>query len=297
MNKILVILGPTATGKSDLAVKLAKKYNGEVISADSRQVYKGLDIGTGKITKKEMLGVRHHMLDIISPKKVFSVSDWKKQTEEIIRNIHKRGKFPIICGGTGFYIQSIVDGVILPEVPPNLELRKKLEKKSLKELQIILKHLDPKRFKNIDTKNKVRLVRAIEIAKKLGSVPKIKKARSEYEILQIGLNLPINNLKKRIHNRVLSRLKKGMINEARNLNKNGLSWKRMRQLGLEYRFLAGYLKGKVSKKELSKNIENGNLDYSKRQMIWFKRDRGIKWFKPSQVQEIHSIVKGSLLNK
>lgn len=297
MNRVLVVLGPTATGKSDLAVKLAKKYNGEVISADSRQVYKGLDIGTGKITKKEMLGVRHHMLDVISPKKVFSVSDWKKQTVEIIQNIHIREKLPIICGGTGFYIQSIVDGVILPEVPPNLKLRKKLERKSPKELQITLKHLDPKRFKDIDIKNKVRLIRAIEITKKLGSVPKIKKAQSEYEILQIGLNLPINNLKKRIHNRVLSRLKKGMINEAGNLNKNGLSWKRMKELGLEYRFLADYLQGKVSKKELLKNIEDGNLDYSKRQMIWFKRDGRIKWFEPSQIDMIKNETQEFLYKK
>src|SRR3989344_2626769 len=132
--KILVIIGPTATGKSELAVKLAKKYNGEVISADSRQVYKGLDIGTGKITKKEMRGIRHHMLDIVSPKKVFNVADWKKETEKIISDIVLQGKLPVICGGTGFYIQSIVDGLVLPEVPPNKILRKKLERKGSREL-------------------------------------------------------------------------------------------------------------------------------------------------------------------
>ena len=160
-SKILVILGPTATGKSGLAVKLARKYKGEVISADSRQVYKDLDIGTGKITKKEMRGVPHHMLDIVSPKKVFTVSEWKEKTEKIIKNIISRGKLPIICGGTGFYIQSIVENVILPEVPPNKVLRKKLEKKGLAELQTILVKLDPRRFSNIDIKNPVRLIRDI----------------------------------------------------------------------------------------------------------------------------------------
>jgi tRNA dimethylallyltransferase len=146
-NKVVVILGPTATGKSDLAVKLAQKYNGEVISADSRQVYTGLDLGTGKITKKEMLGVPHHMLDVVSPKKVFTVSEWKEQAEKIIIDIISRGKLPIICGGTGLYIQSIVDNVVFPEVPPNLPLRKKLEKKSKLELIEILKKLDPRRAK------------------------------------------------------------------------------------------------------------------------------------------------------
>ena len=121
-SKILVILGPTATGKSDLAVKLARKYNGEVVSADSRQVYIGLDIGTGKITKKEMFGVPHHMLDVVSPKKVYSVVAWKKETEKIIAEIIARGKLPIICGGTGFYIQSIVDNMVLPEVSANVGL-------------------------------------------------------------------------------------------------------------------------------------------------------------------------------
>jgi len=151
--KIIVILGTTATGKSSLAVKVAKKFNGEVISADSRQVYKGLNIGTGKITKKDMKGVPHHMLDVVSPKKVFSVSLFQKKTEKIIADIISRNKIPIICGGTGFYIQSIVEGVTLPKVPPNKALRKKLEKNTPQELFKILQKLDPRRAKNIDKKN------------------------------------------------------------------------------------------------------------------------------------------------
>src|ERR1035437_3846008 len=164
MQKILVVLGQTATGKSDVAVRLAKKFNGEIISADSRQIYKGLDIATGKVTKKEMQGVPHHILDIISPKKVFSVAEWQKKTKKIITEIHSRGKSPIICGGTGFYIQSIVENVCLPEVSPNKKLRKKLKNKTAEELVKILGKLDPKILKTIDTKNPVRLLRAIEIA-------------------------------------------------------------------------------------------------------------------------------------
>ena len=129
-QKIIIILGPTATGKSDLAVRLAKKFGGEVISADSRQVYKGLDIGTGKITKKEMAGVPHHLLDVAHPKKVFTVSDYKKLAERACKKIWDGGKIPILCGGTGFYIQAVADNIVLPEVPPNKKLRAQLEKKT-----------------------------------------------------------------------------------------------------------------------------------------------------------------------
>ncbi len=293
--KILVILGPTATGKSDFAVKIAKKYYGEVISADSRQIYKGLDIGTGKITKKEMMGVAHYMLDVVSPKKVFSVSDWQKQTKKIIEEIISRGNLPIICGGTGFYIQSIVDNLVLPEVPPNKKLRLKLEKKSLSELLIILKKLDPERLKNIDKKNPVRLIRAIEIATKLGSVPKIKKNKNDYQFLQIGLTIPNEELRVRIHNRLISRVKKGMIKEGQDLHKAGLSWKRMLALGLEYRYLALYLQNKITKKEFLEKLETEIWRYAKRQMTWFRRDKSIRWVKPKNYSEAEKIVGHFLL--
>ncbi len=187
-QKIIAIVGPTASGKSGLAVELAAKYNGEVVSADSRQVYAGLDIGTGKVTKKEMGGVPHHLLDVVSPKKIFTVSEFKEKAEKGIADILHRSKLPIICGGTGFYIQAIVDNVIFPEVPPNAALRKKLEKKSAVELAKILQKLDPVRFKSIDIKNPHRLIRAIEIAKALGKVPKIK-IDPQYETLLIGIKI------------------------------------------------------------------------------------------------------------
>ncbi len=163
-NKLIVILGPTASGKSELAVKLAKKFNGEIISADSRQVYKGLNIGTGKITKKEMKGIGHHLLDVASPKRKFTVAQFQKLAFKKIREIQRRGKTPFLVGGTGFYIQSVVDNISIPEVTPNWKLRKALEKKNTEELFSMLKKLDPARAKTIDSKNPRRLTRAIEIA-------------------------------------------------------------------------------------------------------------------------------------
>jgi tRNA dimethylallyltransferase len=294
MKKLLVILGPTATGKSDLAVKLALKHNGEVISADSRQVYKGLNIGTGKITKEEMKGVHHWLLDVISPKETFTVVDWKKLTEEKIKTIFKRSKLPIICGGTGFYIQSVIDGITMPEVPANKTLRKKLENKNLPELLEILNKLDPRRFAEIDQKNPVRLIRAIEIATKLGSVPKINKKKVPYEILQIGL-LP-ENIKEKIYKRLLLRIKKGMVEEAKKLHKKGLTWNRMRELGLEYRFLADFLENKITKEEFISKLEKEIFQYSKRQMTWFKKDKRIKWFKPTETKKIEKEVSNFLNN-
>ena len=299
--KILVILGPTATGKSELAVKLAnrlrqgyggqRKIKGEVISGDSRQVYIGLDIGTGKITRKEMLGVPHHMIDVVSPKKVFSVAEWKKQTEKVIESIISRNKLPIICGGTGFYIQSIVDNIVLPEVPPNIALRKKLSQVKPTKLFEMLKKLDPERAKTIEKENSVRLIRAIEIAKALGSVPKLKKQRPSYQILQIGLTLPNKELRQRIHARLLARMKKGMVKEAQNLHKGGLSLKRMRELGLEYRYLANLIENKMTKSEFSQKLETEIWHLGRRQMTWFKRDKRVKWFKPKEIRKIKERVK------
>jgi len=294
--KILVILGPTATGKSNLAVHLAQQYNGEVISADSRQVYRDLDIATGKITRKEMGGIPHHLIDIVSPKKVFSVAEWKDLAEKAIGDIASRGKLPIICGGTGFYIQSIVDNLILPEVEPNPPLRKKLETKSTPQLFAFLKKMDPERADSIESKNPVRLVRAIEIATAIGKVPTRTETRGNirYDFLQIGLTVPEQELKDKINDRILTRIQKGMIREVQKLHDRGLSWKRMYELGLEYRYISEFIKKNVSKKELVPTLHKEIWDYAKRQMTWFKRDKKIAWFHPSEVVKIEKEVEGFL---
>ena len=274
MNKIVVILGQTATGKSDLAVKIARKINGEIISADSRQVYEGLDIGTGKITMKDMRGITHHLLGVANPKKKFTIVNFQKLENEKIKEILKRGKTPIICGGTGFYIDAVTKGVIFPQVPPHIKLRKNLDKKSTSELFKILKKLDSARAKNIkkknEQKNKVRLIRTIEIAKALGKVPKITEVLPQYKFIKIGLYLPSEILKKKIETRVKKMFAKknsgGLLNEIKKLKKSGVSEKRLRELGFEYFHPTP---DKVIKQ---------TLKYAKRQMTWFKRDKEIKWF-------------------
>lgn len=277
--KIIAVVGPTATGKSDFAVNIAKKVGGEIISADSRQVYKGLDIGSGKITKKEMRGIPHFLLDVVDPKKVFTVAQYKKLAEKKIEEIISRGKIPIIVGGTGFYIDTLINDSSIPEVKPNKELRKKLSKLSTEKLFEMLKKLDPRRAKEIDAKNPVRLIRAIEIAKELGKVPKIK-SNPKYESIIVGLDFPDDELKRRIEDRLIKRFKKEkMLDEAKRLHKQGLTFKRMEQLGLEYRYTALYLQGKITEKEMVEKLNSEIWKYAKRQRTWFKRNKDIVWVK------------------
>lgn len=283
--KIVVIVGPNASGKSDFAVQIAQKFNGEIVSTDSRQIYKGLNIGTGKITKKEMMGIPHHLLDVASPRRRLTVINFKKLAAKAIKDIARRGKIPILVGGTGFWIDTLVHGFELPLVAPNLKLRKKLEKKSAGELMAILKKKDPKRAENIEQKNPRRLIRAIEIAKAIGRVPKVKK-HSAYEVLWLGVSRPKKVLQKRICERLLKRIRAGMIQEARNLKKQGLPWKRFYELGLEYRFLADYLRGRLNKKEMLARLEKAIRQYARRQMVWFKRNKEIHWVRKPKETEI-----------
>jgi tRNA dimethylallyltransferase len=269
-NKIIVVCGPTATGKSDYAVELAKKINGEIISADSRQVYKGLNIGSGKITKGEMRGVPHYLLDVAIPKRIFTVIQYKKLANKAIKNILKRGKVPIICGGTGFYIDAVIYDQNFPEVKPNKTLRKQLSSLSPSELFEKLQTLDPDRALDIDSKNSVRLIRAIEIATALGSVPKTQR-KQKYSVEWIYLDFPDEVLKKRIHDRLLKRMKTGMVKEVKDLHDQGVSWKRLESLGLEYRYLALYLQNKLSKADMLSQLEFSIWHYAKRQRTWFKK--------------------------
>lgn len=273
---IISITGPTSSGKTGASIVLAKylkKHNitCEIVSADSRQVYRGLDLLSGKVTKKEMGKIPHHLLSMVNPKKVYSVSDFKKDAEQAIDTVHARGNLPILVGGTGFYIDAVTKGIILPEVPPNTDLRRKLEKYSTEKLCETLKKLDLKRFKTIDTKNRVRLVRAIEIAKSIGSVPKIQ-SKPKYEVFDIYIDLPDELLKKNIHTRLLERIKLGMLREAKKLHDSGVSWRRMDELGLECRYVALHLQGKISKDEMIIELEKSTWQYVKRQRTWFKKN-------------------------
>ncbi len=292
VKKIIVILGPTASGKSALAVEIAKKFNGEVISADSRQIYKGMDIGTGKITKKERKNIPHHLLDVTSPKRKFSVVQYRKLALKAINKIFKKGKVPILCGGTGFYIQAVIDGISIPQVPPDWKLRKKLEKKSPKELFEMFKKIAPERAKTIDKKNPRRLIRAIEIAKKLGYVPPLQKKPLPYPVLLIGIKKEKGELKKLIKKRLLKRLRQGMVAEVKKLRKFGVSWKRLEGFGLEYRWIARYLQKKITKEKMVEKLEKDIEHFAKRQMTWFKKDKRICWVKTQK--EVENLIKDFL---
>lgn len=291
--KVVVIVGPTASGKSDLAVALAKKFNGEIVSADSRQVYRGLDIGTGKITGEEMRGVPHHLLDIASPKRRFSVAEYQERSLRVIAGILRRKKVPIICGGTGLYVSSIVDGTVFPDVPPNEELRKRIGGLPAERLLALLKTLDPKRARSIDPKNPRRLVRAIEIARALGRVPD-KASGGAFTPLFIGITAPKDELQRNIRRRLLRRMRSGMVAEAKRLHRRGLSWRRMEELGLEYRYLSRYLRGVLSKEQMLVELEREIVRYAKRQMTWWKRDKRIVWLKRNELKSAATVVRNFL---
>jgi tRNA dimethylallyltransferase len=319
LGKLIVILGPTASGKTELAIKLAKKlapyrtcsdagFNGvEIISADSRQVYKGMNIGTAKPTpdtknssnfstgqaKKKYIfthkGIPHYCIDVASPKRRFTVAQYRKLALKAIEKIQKKGKIPILVGGTWFYIRAVVDGLVIPEVPPDWKLRKKLEKKSAKELFKILKKLDPQRAKKIEKENPRRLIRAIEISKKIGKVPPLKFSPLPYPVLMIGIKKSKRELEKIIKRRFFEWLKRGLILEVIKLRKMGVSFKRIEGFGMHYREIARYLQGKISEREMIENSIKEIQNYAKRQTAWFKRDKRIKWIK--NYREAEKLVK------
>ncbi len=289
-QKIIVILGQTASGKSDLAVQIAKKYNGEIISADSRQVYKGLDIGTGKITKKEMVGIKHYCLSYASPKRIHTVSQFIKIAKKALKEISTKNKLPILCGGTGLYIDILLNEINLPEVKPNLKLRRKLEKCDTITLFNKLKILDKQRadtlLKNGGNKNKRRLIRALEIIYDTNKpvtyfkngIQNSNHNKINYAPLYIGINISENKLKDRIHKRLIQRLRRGLIKEVNELQAQKiLSWEKLQSLGLEYKYVALYLSGMINKNELATQLEKEIWRYAKRQMTWFKRNKSINW--------------------
>jgi len=288
--KVVVILGPTSAGKTDLAIQLALAFRGEVISADSRQVYRGLNISSSKVpgkwerrgTKRYFMykGVNHHLIDIVSPRKQFSVSDYKKKATRAIGNILSRGRLPIISGGTGFYIRTITHNLDLPKVAPERKLRKELEALTTEQLVTRLKGLDPRRAAEIDVNNRRRLIRAIEIVVLTKSqVPPLdlKKSKSVYDILEIGVKPPDEILKERINDVIEERVRRGVVREIKRLHKRGISWKRLENLGLEYRFVSAYIRDEIDLETMKASMKRDYWRYAKRQMTWFRGNKSIIW--------------------
>ncbi|MBI3442545.1 MAG: tRNA (adenosine(37)-N6)-dimethylallyltransferase MiaA [Candidatus Sungbacteria bacterium] len=281
-QKLIVIVGPTATGKSDFAIRLAKQSNCEIISADSQQVYRGLDIGTAKVPGTWKNGVfmyrniPHHCIDFVSPRKTYSVAEYQTCANAAIQAIAQRGKVPILVGGTGLWIDAVVYGWRFPHVAPDQKLRTRLEQKTAAELLTLLKKLDSRRAKTIEHKNPRRLIRAIEIARALGAVPKLKN-RSPYDTLMMGLNPALSVLEKRIRNRTKQIIRYGLISEIKKLLASRISKKRIREFGFEYRVGLAYLDGALSKTGLLDRMTAETRRYAKRQMAWFKRKPNIIW--------------------
>ena len=276
MENSLIILGSTATGKTHLAVEIAKKMNGEVISADSRQVYRGLNIGSGK-DLKEYQGVPYHLIDIRDLKDEYNVFLFQQDVYKVFPEIIKRGAFPIIAGGTPLYIDAIVNSYQLLPVPIDDDFRKSLEKSSLQELQCMLLELKKDVHNKTDLENRERLIRAIEIAKYKEENPelleKLKEKRTLIKPKIIGINFEKEELASRIHKRLISRIEEGMIEEVEALHdERMIDWEYLESLGLEYRFTSMYLQGKIkTKEEFIETTFRHICKFAKRQKTWFRK--------------------------
>lgn len=276
---LVAIVGPTASGKSSLAVDIAKRVGGEIVSADSRQIYRELNLSSGKVTKQEMGNVRHHLLDIASVRRTISAAQYRVKALKAIHDIWKRGNIPILCGGTGFYVQAIIDGLMFPNVKPNSKLRRSLGGKATYVLFKMLALKDPRRAKEIDRHNRHRLIRALEILDKQEYIKPVQKKPLDAHILIIGIQKSQMELKKLIHKRLLQRIKVGMVDEIRILHESGVRWERLESLGLEFKFTARFLQNKLTNEEYLRELEKAIEHYAKRQMTWFKRDKRIHWIK------------------
>lgn len=292
--KVIAVVGPTASGKTSLSIKIAKEFDGEVISADSRQVYRGMDIGTGKVTKEEMDDVPHHLLDIADPMSIYTAANFEHDATAALEGILKRGHLPIIAGGSTFYIDLLLGRQQSAPVPPNASFRAELEQYSNSELFEKLKAADPRRAETIDPDNRRRLERALEIIDTLGLVPEPTIVGSSYNWLLVGVDITKEQLHKNIHIRLLERIEMGMVEEAKKLHEEGVTYERMNDLGLEYRYLAKFLQNELTEEEMIEELEIKIRQYAKRQMTWLKSNSDIEWFAPEDSKAVFRRVKDFL---
>ncbi len=283
LPKLIVILGPTASGKTDMALKLAKKFNGEIVNADSRQIYRGMDIGTGKVVDKK--SVKHYLLDVVNPDKEFTLADYKKQAVMAIGNILKHGKTPFLVGGTGLYIQAVVDNLEIPSVPPNKKLRAQFEKEIKKPGALAkwykkLLKLDPGAAKVVDKNNPRRIIRALEVSLATGKpFSKLReKGKPIFDVLQLGIDVPRGKLYKKIDARADEMIKNGLVEEAKKLLKK-YKPNLPSMSGIGYKEIGDHLNGVYGLNDAAQKIKFRTHAYARRQMTWFRRDKRIKWIK------------------
>lgn len=272
--KLVVIEGTNASGKSGLGVALAAHYGGEVVSADSRQVFRGLDLGSGKITPEEMQGVRHHLIDIAEPNEFFSMHDFQRLAYKAVDDVRARGRTPFLVGGTGLYVASVTDGYVMSDTEPDLEYRAYLETMDTPKLYEMLRELRPEM--EIDEKNRNRVMRQLEKIHDGDdhSAPNAPR----YDCLKLGVTWPRPVLRARIDERLDRRLEQGMIEEVQGLLDRGASVEFLKKLGLEYRFITQYLIGEIpDRNEMVELLRTAIKQFAKRQTTWFRRDKDIQW--------------------
>lgn len=294
LPRVVVVLGPTASGKTALGIRLARLFGGEIISADSRQVYRDMDVGTAKERSTE--GVSQHLVDVVNPEEPFTVADWKRLAVAAADDIAQRGALPIVVGGTGLYLQSIIDNIEMPVVPPNPTLRASLETKTEQELLRLAKKFDQKFVDSQDARNRRRVIRALEVAILTGEPfsAQRRRGRLRYETLQIGIDIPRAELYRRIDARVLQQMDQGLVGEVRRLlKKYPATLPSLSAIG--YREVIAYLQGEMTRAETIRRIQFATHAYARRQMTWFRRDRRIHWIKTSG--EAESLVADFLAEK
>jgi tRNA isopentenyltransferase (miaA) len=278
LPKLIVIEGTNASGKSALGIELAALFGGEIVSADSRQVYRRLDLGSGKITPEEMNGIPHHLLNVRSPGEFFSMADFQRLAYEAISEILSRGNLPFLVGGTGLYVDAVADGYELSEKAPDRELRARLETYTTPELYEMLRARLPET--EIDPRNRHRVMRALERLEADDYRPAGKSPR--YDLLKLGVTWPREILKKRIDERLDARLKAGMVEEVKALLDDGVPEEFLLKLGLEYKYLTWYLTGRMGYEQMVGELGSAIKKFAKRQMTWFRRDPRIHWLDMSK---------------
>ncbi len=284
---LMAILGPTAVGKTELSLKIAEQINGEIISADSMQIYRKMDIGTAKVSQSDRKQIKHHLIDIVNPDQDFSVADYQERVDALIPKIVEKGEMPILVGGTGLYIKAIIQGFLFPEMETNNELRSRLEKEAEKYgneyVHNKLKEIDIELANKLHPNDLRRVIRGIEVFNETGNTITYYKKKQEatpmrYNALKIGLTREREVLYQRINSRIDIMMENGLVNEVKNLLDSGYDIGMTALQGLGYKEIIGYLKNEYSLDETVRILKRDTRHFAKRQITWFKRDKDIHWF-------------------
>ena len=300
-STLLIIVGPTAVGKTELAINLAEKLNGEIISADSRLFYKGMDVGTAKPSKEELARVPHHLIDIVNPDETLSLAVFQQKARDIIADIHARNKLPFLVGGTGQYVRAVTEGWTPPEVTPNVKLRDELERmkeeRGIDWLYEKLKGVDEEAASKIDARNYRRTIRALEVIFTTGKKFSEQRGQSDslYHLITIGLNRPREELYKRVDERIEQMFTNGLLEEVKGLLDKGYSPTLPSMSAIGYRECVGVIKGQMSIEQAKVEMRRMTRVFVRRQANWFKEsDSNIKWFHPQEEKEIEEFIRNSL---